>query len=45
MWLENKIFHEDLEYITNQEFIQWRRLQNKTVFITGGTGLIGCLLS
>ena len=41
MWLENKIFHEDLEYITNQEFIQWRRLQNKTVFITGGTGLIG----
>ena len=32
MWLENKIFHEDLEYITNQEFIQWRRLQNKTVF-------------
>lgn len=41
MWLENKIFYEDLEYITNQEFIQWRRLQNKTVFITGGTGLIG----
>lgn len=41
MWTENKIFKEDLEYITSAGFIDWRKLDNKTVFVTGATGLIG----
>lgn len=41
MWTENKIFKEDLEYITNVNFIDWHKLDNKTVFVTGATGLIG----
>lgn len=41
MWTENKIFKEDLEYITDVNFIDWHKLDNKTVFVTGATGLIG----
>lgn len=41
MWMENKIFKEDLEYITSVNFIDWHKLDNKTVFVTGATGLIG----
>lgn len=41
MWTENKIFKEDLEYITSAGFIDWERLNSKTVFVTGATGLIG----
>lgn len=41
MWTENKIFKEDLEYITSAGFIDWQKLYNKTVFVTGATGLIG----
>ena len=41
MWTENKIFKEDLEYITSAGFIDWRKLDNKAVFVTGATGLIG----
>lgn len=41
MWTENKIFKEDLEYITNVKFIDWQKLDSKTVFVTGATGLIG----
>lgn len=44
MWTENKIFKEDLEYITSVGFIDWRKLNNKTVFVTGATGLIGYAL-
>lgn len=40
MWIENKIFKEDLDYITNVEFIDWNKLIAKTVFITGTTGPI-----
>lgn len=36
--------YEDLEYISNAEFIPWERLKNKTIFITGATGLIGYTL-
>ena len=46
MWLENKIFAEDLQYIINAQFIEWEKLDNKTVLVTGATGLIGyCLVS
>ena len=41
MWTQNKIFKEDLEYITDVNFIDWHKLDNKTVFVTGATGLIG----
>lgn len=41
MWTENEIFKEDLEYITSAGFIDWRKLDNKAVFVTGATGLIG----
>jgi nucleoside-diphosphate-sugar epimerase len=45
MWLENKVFKEDLDYIINVDFIDWSKLDNKTVFITGATGLIGYYLT
>ncbi|MCD8371497.1 MAG: NAD(P)-dependent oxidoreductase [Clostridiales bacterium] len=32
---------EDLEYIANTEFIPWDKLNGKTIFVTGATGLIG----
>lgn len=41
MWIDSKIFKEDLEYITNINFIDWSKLDNKTIFVTGATGLIG----
>lgn len=44
MWIENKIFKEDLEYITSACFIDWQKFDNKTVFVTGATGLIGYTL-
>lgn len=44
MWIENRVFEEDLQYINNAEFIDWDKINNKTVFITGATGLIGYTL-
>ena len=44
MWIENKIFKEDLEYMTATGFIDWQKLDNKAVFVTGATGLIGYTL-
>lgn len=41
MWIESQIFKEDLEYINNVDFVDWKKLENKTVLVTGGTGLIG----
>lgn len=40
----HKIIQEDMEYICNSESIPWEKLRNKTVMITGGTGLIGSTL-
>ncbi len=37
----NEQFYRDMEYISNAEFIPWEKLKNKTIFITGATGLIG----
>ena len=45
MWLENKVFKEDMDYIINVDFIDWSKLNNKTIFITGATGLIGYYLT
>lgn len=41
MWLETPVFKEDMEQIVQSDFIHWKRLDRKTVFITGATGLIG----
>lgn len=45
MWINNKIFKEDMEYIIHANFINWENLNNKTIFITGATGLIGYYLT
>ncbi|WP_278402411.1 NAD-dependent epimerase/dehydratase family protein [Megamonas rupellensis] len=45
MWIDNKIFKEDMEYIIHANFINWENLNNKTIFITGATGLIGYYLT
>ena len=37
---DNKQFVEDMEYVSNAEFIPWDKLKNKTIFVTGATGLI-----
>ena len=41
---DNKHFIEDMEYISNAEFIPWDKLKNKMILITGATGLIGYTL-
>jgi hypothetical protein len=41
MWVENHVFHEDLEHIANASFLPWEELKGKTILITGGTGLLG----
>ena len=38
---QQSIFFEDIESVANASFVPWDKLRNKTVFITGGTGLIG----
>ena len=45
MWIKNKVFKEDLDYIINVDFIDWPKFNNKTIFITGATGLIGYYLT
>lgn len=35
------VYQEDMEYISSAESIDWKLLAGKTIFITGGTGLIG----
>lgn len=41
---KEEIFYEDMESICAADFIPWDMLHNKTIFITGGTGLIGSTL-
>ena len=41
MWIEQPVFREDLEYISGVDFIPWEQLRDKTLLITGATGLIG----
>ena len=40
----SKVYQEDMEYIAYSTSIDWRYLQGKTIFVTGGTGLIGSTL-
>lgn len=41
MWKSNRIFLEDLNNIAASRFIPWEKLRDKTIFVTGATGLIG----
>lgn len=38
---DNKLYLADLEKYSNLKFIDWNQLINKTIMITGATGLIG----
>lgn len=44
MWIENQIYKEDIERNVYSSNIDWNKLKDKTIFITGGTGLIGSLI-
>ena len=35
------IFYEDMQDLDKIEFIPWEELKNKTILVTGATGLIG----
>lgn len=41
MWIENNIFREDMQNVAEAGYIPWKKLQDKTILITGATGLIG----
>lgn len=41
--LENKLYKEDLEYVCGLD-LSWSKLENKTVLISGASGLIGSCL-
>ena len=41
MWINNKIFLEDMEKISEVSYIPWDVLKGKTILVTGATGLIG----
>lgn len=40
----NSIYMQDIEKNLNAENINWNKLNNKTIFVTGATGIIGKLL-
>lgn len=44
MWIENKIYREDLENLVSDSCIPWEDFREARFFITGGTGLIGSTL-
>ena len=41
MLIENEIYKNDLESIILDKNIDWKKLKDKTILITGATGLIG----
>lgn len=41
MWLEDRIFKEDLENLIKLDYIEWNKFKGKTILITGAAGLIG----
>ena len=40
--MEKSMEEMDLEYIANSD-LEWSKYKNKTIFVTGATGLIGSL--
>lgn len=45
MCFNSEVFQKDMEAINSADFIPWDKLKNKTVLITGATGLIGYTLT
>ncbi|MGO5026433.1 NAD-dependent epimerase/dehydratase family protein [Mediterraneibacter faecis] len=41
--IDNSIYKEDIKYVANLE-IPWEKLRNKSILITGASGLIGSFL-
>ena len=41
LYAQNPVVQEDLDRIVANDFIQWEKFKNKTVAVTGATGLIG----
>ncbi|MBO4293503.1 MAG: NAD-dependent epimerase/dehydratase family protein [Clostridia bacterium] len=41
MWIDNEVYKNDLESIINDTNIDWKLFKDKTILITGATGLIG----
>lgn len=39
--MDNNVYQEDMSLIFQDKCIEWKKLTGKTIFITGGTGLIG----
>ena len=44
MWKSDPVFCEDMEQFACIDYIPWDRLRNKTILVTGATGLIGYTL-
>ena len=40
----SKVFEEDLNEISNSKIINWDRMKNKSILVTGATGLIGSIM-
>ena len=40
----NSILKQDLEEIIHTSIIDWNKLQDKSILVTGATGLIGSIL-
>lgn len=41
MWIDNKIFQEDMKSIADNPCIPWENFKGKIILVTGATGLIG----
>lgn len=41
MWSERAEIQEELDRVLQMKFIPWESLRNRTIFLTGATGLIG----
>lgn len=44
MPVQGKIIKEDIRLVSDTEFIDWNKLKEKTMLVTGATGLIGASL-
>lgn len=44
MLIDNEIYKQDVDSILRSKMINWDRLIDKTIFVTGATGLIGALV-
>ncbi|MCR4639496.1 NAD-dependent epimerase/dehydratase family protein [Ruminococcus sp.] len=42
--MDNKIINEDIDYILNSSCIEWEKLKNTNILVTGATGLICSLV-